>query len=209
MGKKIFILVFLFFGSFLGFSQKVIEKEFSSEKIRMLSIDDDAISKIEIHSSEESIIKISVHISGEHSESVVIEEKTSEGKLFLKTAFAPFFTLENDKLAAHKVMAIELKINVPKTIAVEIKSKLASVLANGTYENIAVSIENSNCDLRNFSGNAHLKTVKGNITVLANNDVSGKAFSKYGIVRNELTSNKKFLVEAESIHGSISLLQTK
>ena len=175
----------------------------------MLSIDDDAISKIEIHSSEESIIKISVHISGEHSESVVIEEKTSEGKLFLKTAFAPFFTLENDKLAAHKVMAIELKINVPKTIAVEIKSKLASVLANGTYENIAVSIENSNCDLRNFSGNAHLKTVKGNITVLANNDVSGKAFSKYGIVRNELTSNKKFLVEAESIHGSISLLQTK
>lgn len=209
MANKIFIIAFFLLGSYCGFSQKVIEKEFSSEEIRILLIDDDAISKIEIHSSEESIIKFSAHISGEHSESVVIEEKTSEGKLFLKTAFAPFFTLENDKLAAHKVMAIELKITVPETDAVEIKSKLASVFADGTYENIAVSIENSNCDLRNFSGNAHLKTVKGNITVLANNDVAGKAFSKYGIVKNELSSNKKFLVEAESIHGGISLLQTK
>ena len=86
---------------------------------------------------------------------------------------------------------------------------MASVFANGTYKNLAVSIENSNCDLQNFSGNAHLKTTNGNITVIANNTVSGKAFSKNGIVKNELSNHGKFQVEAESINGSISLLQTK
>lgn len=190
-------------------AQKVIEKEFSSEEIYKLSIVDDAIFKIEIQSSENSTIKISANISGEKSESIIIEEKIVEGILSLKTGFAPFFSLENDKLAAHKVMAIELKITVPSTISIEIKSKLASVFANGTYKNLAVSIENSNCDLQNFSGNAHLKTISGNITVIANNTVSGIAVSKNGILKNELSKNGKFLVEAESINGIISLLQTK
>ena len=209
MSKKILIVSFFLFSIAICNAQKVIEKEFSSKEINMLSIVDDAIFKIEIQSSENSTIKISAHISGENSESIIIEEKIVDGILSLKTGFAPFFSLENDKLAAHKVMAIELKITVPSTISVEIKSKLASVFANGTYKNLAVSIENSNCDLQNFSGNAHLKTISGNITVIANNTVSGIAVSKNGIVKNELSKNGKFLVEAESINGSISLLQTK
>ena len=209
MAKKIVIVSFFLLSIAVCKAQKVIEKEFSSEEIYKLSIVDDAIFKIEIQSSENSTIKISAHISGENSESIIIEEKIVDGILSLKTGFAPFFSLENDKLAAHKVMAIELKITVPSTISVEIKSKLASVFANGTYKNLAVSIENSNCDLQNFSGNAHLKTISGNITVIANNTVSGIAVSRNGIVKNELFKNGKFLVEAESINGSISLLQTK
>ncbi len=209
MAKKLFIAFLFVFSITYCNAQKVIEKEFSSEEIKTLSIVDDAIFKIEIQSSETSIIKISANISGEHSESVIIEEKNTEGILSLKTGFAPFFSLENDKLAAHKIMAIELKIEVPKTISVEIKSKLASIFANGTYKNIAVSIENSNCDLQNFSGNAHLKTTNGNITVIANSTVSGKAISINGIVKNGLPNHGKFLVEAESINGIILLLQTK
>ena len=209
MAKKIVIVSFFLLSIAVCKAQKVIEKEFSSEEIYKLSIVDDAIFKIEIQSSENSTIKISAHISGENSESIIIEEKIVDGILSLKTGFAPFFSLENDKLAAHKVMAIELKITVPSTISVEIKSKLASVFANGTYKNLAVSIENSNCDLQNFSGNAHLKTISGNITVIANNTVLGIAVSKNGIVKNELFKNGKFLVEAESINGIISLLQTK
>ncbi len=106
-------------------------------------------------------------------------------------------------------MAVEVKLIIPKEISIEIKSKLASVFASGSYKNLAVSIESVNCELRNFSGNAHLKTVNVNITVFANSIVSGKAISKNGIVENELSSGGKFLIEAENINGSISLLQTK
>ncbi len=209
MAKTVFIFSFLVFGTLFCNAQKVIQKEFSSEGIQTLSILDDAIYEISIQSSEESTIKISAHISGEHSESIIIEEKITNGTLSLKTGFAPFFTLENDKLAAHKVMAIDLKILFPKKMAVEIKSKLASVNITGTFENLSISLENGNCVLNDFLGNAQLKTITGNINVHAQKNVSGKAISKNGIVENKLSGQEKFLVDAESINGSISLLQTK
>lgn len=190
-------------------AQKTIQKEFSSGGIGMLSIQDDAIFKIEINSSEEKSIKMSLHISGEHAESIIVEEKITDGTLSLKTGFAPFFTLENDKLAAHKVMALEMKITLPKTMDVVIRSKLASVNANGTFKNFNISLENGNCVLNDFSGNAQLKTIAENITVHAQKNVKGKAISKNGMVENDLPKRGKFLVEAESINGSISLLQIK
>ncbi len=209
MLKGFLVLAFLFLGSYCGFSQKIIQKEFSSEGFQTLTILDDSIFKIEIQSSSEKTINVTVHISGEYSESIIIEEKIAEGVLSLKTGFTPFFDLENDKLAAHKVLAIEMKITLPKEMAVEIKSKLASINTEGIFKNLDISIENGSCILTNFSGNAHLKTKGGNITVWAKNTVSGKAFSKNGTVENELPNHRKFFVEAESSSGNISLLQTE
>lgn len=209
MRQIFFIIATIFIGINSVMAQKTIQKELSTEGIHTLSIADDAIFKIEIQSSEETSIKIALHISGEHSESIIIEEKISEGILSLKTGFVPFFILENDKLAAHKVMALEMKIILPKKMVVEIKSKLATVNANGAFKNLNISLENGGCVLTDFKGNAHLKTVAGNIAVHAQNGVSGKATSKHGTVENNLSNIGKFFVEAESINGSIMLLQTK
>ena len=190
-------------------AQKTIQKEFSSEEIHTLSIEDDAIFKISAQTSKEETIKIVFHISGEHSESVIIEEKIEEDKLSIKTGFAPFFVMEDDKLAAHKVMAVEMELIIPQTISIEIKSKLASVETRGPIGNLAISLGNGSCSLKGFKGNAHLKTVAGNITVQAQKDVSGKAISKNGTVQNDLSSIGEFFIEAESINGNIMLLQTK
>lgn len=207
---KISVLLFLLvFGTTFCSAQKVIQKEIASEGIQTLTIIDDAIYKVTVHSSEESFIKISTHIYGEHAESVLIEAIIIEETLSVKTGFTPFFALENDKLAAHKIMAIEMEITLPKKMAVEIKSKLASVNTDGVFNNLNISIENGNCILTNILGNAHIKTTGGNITVWAKNTVSGKAFSKNGTVENKLLNHGKFLVEAESSYGNISLLQTK
>ncbi len=209
MRQIFFIIVILFFGSYCCMAQKTIQKEFDSEGIQKLSIADDAIFKITVQSSEESTIKVSAHISGEHFESIIIEEKIVDSTLFLKTGFAPFFTLENDKLAAHKMMAIEVELTVPKKLAVEVNSNLASVIATGTFKSLSISLENGNCILNDFFGNAQLKTIAGNIAVLAQKNVSGKAISKNGTVENNLLNKGKFFVEAESINGNISLLQTE
>ncbi len=209
MLKKIVIAYFLFFATTFCHAQKVIQKEFSSEGIQTLSIADDAIYKITLHSSEESSIKVSLHISGEHFETIIIEEKIFEETLSLKTGFLPFFTLENDKLAAHKLMGIEVEVTVPENLEVEIKSKLTSVIATGTFKNLNISLENGSCSLYEFLGNAHLKTRTGNITVQAQNEVAGKTISKKGTIVNKLSSQGRFLVFAESTNGNIWLLQTK
>ena len=204
-----FILIFLFFGSYCCVAQKVIEKEFSAEGLHKLSIADDSIFSIKIITSKRESIKMKVHVSGEHSEAIIIEENRSKGKLSLKTAVMPYFAFENDKLAAHKVMAIEVELFIPENISIEIKSKLASLETKGKIPNLAVSLQKGSCTITDFLGNAHLKTVDGNIMVKAQKEVSGKAVSKYGTVENTLSSQGKFLVEAESINGDIYMLQTK
>ncbi len=209
MHKTIFIFLFFFSGSYCLVAQKVIEKEFSAKDIHSLSIQDDAIFNIKIISSRRETLMLKVHISGEHSEAIIIEEKLSEGRLSLKTGIIPYFVFENDKLAAHKVMAVELVLFIPETTSVEVKSKLASLETLGTIKKLAVSLQNGSCILTDFSGNAHLKTVDGNIIVKAKREVLGNAISKNGSVENTLLKQGEFLVEAESVNGSIYMLQTK
>ncbi|MDN3722934.1 hypothetical protein QRD02_00945 [Aequorivita sp. SDUM287046] len=210
MQKLIVILIVFLLGSISGASQhKIIEREYSANGIRELTIEEDAIFKIRIRTEATEKIKITVRITGEHSESVLLEAKFSEEKISLHTGFVPYFIMENDKLAAHKVMAIEMDLILSETISVAIKSTLASVESLGTMMEFSAALEMGNCEMFGFSGNAHLKTVSGNITVFAEDDVSGKAVSKYGNIENELLKNKKFLLEAESMHGNIRLLQTK
>ncbi len=209
MSKILFIVSFLFFGSYCCVAQKVIEKEFSAEGLKKLAIEDDSIFSLKITSSKRESIKMKVHISGEHSEAIIIEENRSKGGLSLKTATLPYFVFENDKLAAHKVMAIEVELFIPENISVEIKSKLASLETEGKIRNLAVSLEKGGCTINDFMGNAHLKTIDGNIKVKVQKEVSGKAISKNGTVENTLSNQEKFLVEAESINGDIYMSQTK
>lgn len=203
------ISVFIFFGSSACLAQKIIDKEFSASGLQSLSINDDSVFSIKITSSKRESIKMKVHVSGEHSEAIIIEENRSDGKLSLKTAVMPYFIFKNDKLAAHKVMAIEIEILIPETISVAIKSKLASLETQGEIQNLAVALQKGNCTLRDFSGNAQLKTIEGDIRVVAQKDVSGAAVSKNGSVENSLSENGKFYIEAETFKGDISMLQTK
>lgn len=203
------ISFFIFFLSISLSAQKAIQKEYAAEDVQTLSIVDDALFKITVHSTTEKNIQLSAHISGEHAEEVIIAENLSGKTLSLKTGYTPFLVLENDKLAAHKVMAIEIELVVPSTISIEITSKLAAVTAVGHFKDLSVSIENANCHLLRFSGNAHIKTKDGNILVLAENMVSGTAFSENGTAENTLGKHEKYTVVAESVNGTIKLLQTK
>ena len=80
--------------------------------------------------------------------------------------------------------------------------------SNGSAK-INVYLENGDCQLNDFLGNASIKTKHGNIKVHARENVSGRAFSTNGSVVNYLPGQAKYTIIAESRDGDISLLQTK
>jgi hypothetical protein len=211
MHKIFFILipVFILFGINPCLAQKTIQKEFSTEGIKTLIIRDDAIFKLNIESSQTNSIKVIAHSYGENSENVVIEEKLRDKALYISTGFSPYFEKINDKLAANKVMSIEMEITLPKQMSVQIESKIASVTASGNYKNVDIGLGEGSCTLKNFSGNAMLLTKHGNITVFAQDRVKGTAFSRRGKVENKLPKQGKYAIKAESINGSIFLFQTE
>lgn len=94
MNKTIFITVFILLGSYCCLAQKIIDKEFSTEGIHKLAIIDDSVFRIRILSSKREFIKMKVYVSGENSETVIIEENLSKATLSLKTALTPYFAFE-------------------------------------------------------------------------------------------------------------------
>ena len=209
MNKTIFTFLFICFGYGFCYGQKVIQKEYGIKDVHTLSIEDDAVFKITVVSSKSTKIKMVLHVSGEHSENIVMEEKLINGTLFLQTGFTPFFVMENDKLAAHKVMSLQMEIFVPSDILVVIKSKLASVFTTGMFKNLAIVLENGECVVDDFMGDAHLKSTNGNIAVVARKNVSGQGVSKNGSIEIELSKGQQYTVFAESVNGNISMEQTK
>lgn len=207
MLRTLFIIAFIFFGSNICSAQKVLQKEFTAEGIETLVIQDDAVFKISVKTEKSNSIKVLVKIAGENSESVILEEKFQHGELDLSTGFTPFFEKINDKLAANKVLSIEMEIVVPPQISLRLKSKIASVIATGNYKNVEIGLDEGSCVLKDFSGNAILLTKLGNITVYAKDEVSGTGVSRHSEVKNTLPKKGKFHIEAESINGAISLLQ--
>jgi hypothetical protein len=139
----------------------------------------------------------------------VVTTSEEKQKLILGIAYSPFFIAENDKLAAHKVISIEMTVTVPKNMNIEVETAIANFKGIGRFETLRASLLTGNCELADFEGDAGIKTRDGNITVHASKKVTGKAVSQKGTVINNLPVSGKYHILAESLGGDISLLQTK
>ncbi|HKJ47642.1 MAG TPA: hypothetical protein VJ973_01055, partial [Christiangramia sp.] len=70
-----------------------------------------------------------------------------------------------DKLSAHKVFSLEIELEVPFNMQVNIISNIASLKAKGAYASIFAELKDGYCQLLDFSGEAVINTFSGNITV--------------------------------------------
>lgn len=205
MFKKIgFLFVYTLIVS-NALAQKIMEREFDATNYSVIEINSDDIFNITISAEKSDKIKIITHIEGEHYENVMLSILEEDGKLRIEPRFAPYFEAKNDKLAAHKVLAIEMEFRIPENFDIRINSSLSSVKARGKFLSFEALLGVGNCILEEFLGDAKIKTKQGFIKVFALERVSGKAFSKKGKVINELERNGKYSIEAESFEGDISL----
>ena len=186
-------------------AQKELYKQWDGNGIDTLMIDSDALSTVKVVNTPHSVITLMARVQGELAEEVMINEQADNRSLRLGTGLAPYFIPENDKLAAHKVLSVEMTIEVPRGRSLVIRSKFGSVQAMGSYDFFEVALENGHCTLRNFYGDARLYSINGNIDARVLPGVSGKADSRYGKISNGLSGSYERLVEARSIYGNILL----
>ena len=209
MLKKLAILTILYFGNAEVIAQKTLEKQIYATKTTQLVIASNMINLLSIASEETDHISIIAKIRGEHSENVLVTTSEENSILTIGTGYTPYFEAENDKLAAHKVISVEMEIVIPHFLTVEVQTKIASIDVTGTYDVFRANLEYGNCELNHFLGHAFVNTVHGDILVYANEHVSGRAFSKKGVVINHLPGRGEYTIIAESRDGDISLFQTK
>jgi len=210
INPSVYTLGFFLFLSFAfhTHAQKVIHKSWDANAFDRIEIISDEVFKIEISTLETSEIKLSTTIEGENYESLNIGATENNRTLLLKPSYRPYFKAKNDKLAAHKVMAIEMKLLIPKSMELFIDAKIASLVTDGSFKKINANLSEGNCVLYNFDGSATINTKQGDITVFTTYGASGEGISKYGSVRNELSKIGIFSIKAESVNGNITLKET-
>lgn len=186
-------------------AQKELYKQWDARAIDTIVVNSDALSTINVVSSPHSVITMAARVQGELAEEIMIKEETQFRTLTIGTGLAPYFIPENDKLAAHKVLSVDMTIEVPKGRSVMVRSKFGSVNAMGTYDFFDVALDNGHCRLNGFLGEARLYTINGNIEVRAMSGVSGQADSRYGTAIDSLPRHHRRLVDARSIYGNILL----
>ncbi len=208
--KYLFCSIFFFVISVEGYSQKDLSRTYFAEGVENILIDGNGVHTLKIHASNVEYISVNVHLEGETSEEIVIREQIQGNQLSLGFGSWPLAKAYNDKLSAHKIISVEVLITIPENLFVSIASNTAGVYAKGTFRSLHIDIEDKNCAVHTFNGDATLKTNVGNIMVLIDNNTTvAEAETTYGTVKTNLGATGIFTIFAESVHGDITLQQTQ
>ncbi|MEM7084764.1 MAG: DUF4097 family beta strand repeat-containing protein [Bacteroidota bacterium] len=209
MLKTLVYIGLLFFAFSEGHAQKIMEKSWDASSVERLEVISDEVYHIIITSEPTERVSVRAKVEGEHSENVALLISEENKTLSISSGFTPFFVKQNDKLAAHKVISIEMEIRVPQDMKVLVKGAIVSVETKGTFKEILLDLRNGNCVLTHFKGNAQLTSRNGDITVFARQTGARIVDSRNGHIKNELPDKGQFLITAESVNGDITLLKSQ
>ncbi len=198
--KRICFLFFLTVN--LLCAQKKVKKSIINPEITAITLDVTNSFELSVDTAPGDEVMVEAAIDGEYSNDLLVNIKESGNTLFINTEFQPHFKKPNDKLSAHKVISIALKVLLPERKRVTVFGTGCNVWATGRYDILKISLNDGRCHLESIAGTAKVATQSGTISVLA---ASGeiKAASKYGRVgRNQIPYGDTFY-DVSSVSGDI------
>ena len=206
--KLVLVLIFSVFGVLCSHSQKETLETIDAQNITSLQIESNEVFRITISTSKNGVIGIKTQAEGEYLQNLAFITELTGRTLKITSKYPEILTSGFDKLSAHKVFAVEVFLEIPENLNVEINSNTASVFGSGYYKNLQVQLKSGQCHLENFNGNLIVNTFKGDITV---ETLSAKveATSRHGSVLNGLKYSGENTIKLKSIDGNISVLESQ
>ncbi|WP_157957216.1 DUF4097 family beta strand repeat-containing protein [Winogradskyella tangerina] len=202
---KAFLLVFSF-GLHFGIAQNTLRKELDAATIETISIKGNQIFNILVTTSSSKTISITSTLDGEYQNNYQIATKQEQNELILSLEFMSFEAIPDDKRNAHKVIAAELKLDIPKDLDLKIKSDVGSVEVAGQYNSLSIELLQGFCNVDAHAKNAAINTIDGNIDVKTKN-ASVTATSKNGKVAIEDLNTTDWRWNLRSINGDITVIK--
>lgn len=206
MKKGGFLFVLLI--SMVSWGQKDIHKSLLSPEIETISIDATVCYWVTIETNQNEELLIDASLEGEYAPNQLIDLNTEGNTLHIVPNFRKAFELPNDKLSAHKILSVSLKISVPENKTVTLYGTSSHLLVSGNYQRLNIVLSDGDCHLKQLSGIVQVKTQKGNIR-LEQDAATIQAQSTYGTVtKNEIPMGKT-QIHMESTSGNIRLQKIK
>ena len=185
-------------------AQKVIKKTIFNQQISHIQVDVKDCFKLDISTSDSDELFVEAQIDGEYESDLLLQVSEEGSTLKISAGFQPNFVNPNDKLSAHKVISIALKVVLPKQKNVHVFGTNCNVTASGSYDFLKVSLNDGRCDLNKGLNNVEVITQSGPISVNYE-DANINAHSKYGRVVGITSQKGNNRYELSTVTGDILL----
>ena len=197
-------LLFLALGSGTLYGQKQVTKPLINSGIRAISIDVTRAYEIQLLTGEAQEVMVEARMEGEYSSDLLVLFKESGSTLFIETPFSPNFEMPNDKLSAHKVISVKLKIILPEYQNVFLNASSCQVSTSGVFRNLDIVLNDGGCNLTHKAENTEVTTGSAPINAHLESGVI-EADSKYGKVLMEPIPIGDHHLKLYSTRGDISV----
>ena len=208
-GRFLFLFVsFLAIGMLAGtsrlHSQKRITKTLLNPEITSISIDAALCYQIVLETVATEEVTVEAQMEGEYRTDLIVQLREAGATLFIEPQFRPEFTLPNDKLGAHKVVSVRLKISLPVDQNVVLSAATCDVRTSGRFRDLKIVFNDGSCQLGHVGENTEVQTGSASIRASLPSGVV-EASSRYGEVLLEPIPPGDHRLQLSSTRGNISV----
>ena len=191
-----------------GFAQKLVRHAYPVTSNTLIQIDTDNCYQAEISSYEGANIIVEARMEGEYAEAFSVNISEEGKTVWIAPQLTPEFEFPNDKLSAHKVVSLSLKVKIPSYQNVQVFGTSCNVSLTGAFNEVDVVLNDGNCTLNQVARQVQVNTQSGNILL---NSFQGmvRAVSHYGQVKLDDIPKGDKHYDLETVSGNISLNRTK
>ncbi|AVR44947.1 hypothetical protein C7S20_06495 [Christiangramia fulva] len=202
--KKFFFIFLLFLGN-AAIAQRNTQEKLDASNISSIRIESDEVFLVSVKTAPVSEISIRTHSEGEYFDNILLNSKVINGELVLSSEYPEILSGGYDKLSAHKVFSLEIEMEIPENMELNVTSNIASLVAEGNFKAVYANLKQGYCHLLDFSGAAAVNTYDGDILVKTNTGTI-EASSRHGKVETPDFLAGRNLLKLTSIDGNIKVL---
>ncbi len=164
--------------------QKRVQKTLLDPSVQSVVIDGSQCFQISLETADTREVLVEAEMEGEYQSEVMVATETLGNTLRISTGFVPSFKIPNDKLSAHKVLSIKLRVVLPQYQRVSLAAGSCRVETTGTFRDLKIHITEGGCLLAHMAEHTEVTTASAPITALIGRGMV-EAHSRYGQVQLE------------------------
>ncbi|MEJ2584111.1 MAG: hypothetical protein P8Z38_03425 [Robiginitalea sp.] len=201
------LLLLLPLGTRQSHSQKRVTKTLVTRQISSIAIDCNLCYRVVLQTSDANEVSVEAQMDGEYEKGLLVNFREVGNTLFIETRFSPEFRFPNDKLGAHKVVSVSIRVTIPHDKETLLTASSCEVSTSGRYRDLKIVFNDGFCDLHHTAENTEVRTRTAPIVAHLKSGVV-EAESRYGAVRLESLPEGDHHLKLYSTRGDISVIDS-
>lgn len=164
--------------------QKRVTKALLDPAVESVVIDGSQCYQLYLETADTDQVLVEAEMDGEYQNEVLVFAETLGNTLRIGTGLSPAFEMPNDKLGAHKVLAVKLRVVLPAHQRVRFDAGNCRVETQGTFRNLKIHIAGGGILLAHSGEQTEVITASAPIRAKISQGLV-EAHSRYGQVALE------------------------